>query len=315
MENRTGVVFPGQGCQRPGMGRDFYEAYGPSRDIYERASDALGMDVATLCFGDDERLGLTEFSQPAILTTEIAMVAGLEYQFGLTAQTWGGHSLGEYTALVASGALELEAAVRIVRERGRMMQEAVPVGVGGMVAVIGDEIDRDRLRGCFDSLQVELANDNEIGQVIVSGLVDDLAVVQERIRQAADTGADRFVELNVSAPFHCTLMESIGAPFRRVLEENRAGFDASRAGDVTCNVTGGFHECDESLIIDRLVEQLSGTVRWRDNMQALVERCTSFVEVGPGRPLRGFFRTIDVSVSGIISVRSAERAFARRLAS
>jgi len=297
------------------MGRDFYEAFATSRDIYERASAALGMDVAALCFGDDERLGRTEFSQPAILTTELAMVAGLESQFGLTAQTWGGHSLGEYTALVAAGALELESAVRIVRERGRLMQEAVPVGVGGMVAVIGDAINHDRLRGCFDSLQVELANDNEIGQVIVSGLINDLAVVQERIRLASDTGADRFVELSVSAPFHSTLMESVAVPFREVLLANLAGFDASRAGNVTCNVTGGFHECDERLLIDRLVQQISGTVRWRDNMQALVDRCTTFVEVGPGRPLRGFFRTIDVDVSGIISVRSAQRAFSTRLAS
>src|SRR5689334_12028618 len=124
----TTIVFPGQGTQRAGMGQDFHSWSTAARDVYAEASDALGLDLCALCFADDERLGLTELTQPAILATEIAMLRAIETELGLSASTYGGHSLGEYTALVACGALPLASAVRLVRERGRLMQDAVPVG-------------------------------------------------------------------------------------------------------------------------------------------------------------------------------------------
>jgi malonyl CoA-acyl carrier protein transacylase len=131
------IVFPGQGSQRPGMGKDFHERFAVAREVYAEASAAAGLDLEALCFGEDERLGLTEFTQPAILTTEIAMLRALEAEFGVEGELFAGHSLGEYTALVAAGVLALADAVRLVRKRGALMQQAVPAGEGAMIAVIG----------------------------------------------------------------------------------------------------------------------------------------------------------------------------------
>jgi [acyl-carrier-protein] S-malonyltransferase len=311
-QEQTAVVFPGQGCQRAGMGKDFYEAFPAARGVFEVASDALQLDLAGLCFGDDERLNLTEYAQPAILTTEVAMWRALESEFGVTGQAWGGHSLGEYTALVASGTLDLPTAVRVVRERGRLMQQAVPVGVGGMIALIGDNIDHDRLSECMEGLNVGLANDNAVDQVVVSGLSDHLEKARERIANDSGVGAGRMVDLTVSAPFHSALMKPIEDRFRAILSENLASFDAASATAVTCNASGLFHEGDAGSIIDQLVAQLSNTVRWRDNMEVLGDRCSTILEVGPGRPLRGFFDSIGITASSVTSVRSARRLFAKR---
>ena len=313
-QEQTAIVFPGQGCQRQGMGKDFYEAFSASRRVFEVASDALKLDLAGLCFGDDDRLNLTEYAQPAILTTEVAMLRGIEAEFGTRAQAWGGHSLGEYTALVASGTLELETAVRVVRERGRLMQQAVPVGVGGMIALIGDNIDHDLLSACLEDLQVELANDNAVDQVVVSGLSDHLDQARERIANDIGVGVGRMVALDVSAPFHSALMEPIEDRFREFLVENLAGIDAASASAVTCNVSGLFHAGDAGSIIDQLVAQLSHTVRWRDNMEVLGDRCSAVLEVGPGRPLRRFFDSIGITVDSVTSVRSARRLFAKKAA-
>lgn len=291
------------------MGKDFYEAFPLARQVYERASDALRLDLAGLCFGDDERLNLTEYAQPAILTTEVSMLRSIESEFGIKGHAWGGHSLGEYTALVASGTMELEAAVRVVRQRGRLMQQAVPVGAGGMIAVIGDTIDHDRLTDCMEGLRVDLANDNAAGQVVVSGLGDHLDQARDRIEKDRRVGVDRTVDLDVSAPFHSTLMKSIEGPFREVLEENLSDINDASAADVTCNVSGRFHEGNEQSIINRLVEQISSTVRWRDNMKVLADRCSNIVEMGPRRPLRGFFKSIGVAVDAVTTVRSAKRIF------
>ncbi len=313
-QEQTAVVFPGQGCQRAGMGKDFYEAFPSARQVFECASDALELDLAALCFGDDDRLELTEYAQPAILTTEVAMWRGIESEFGTRGQAWGGHSLGEYTALVASGTLPLEAAVRVVRERGRLMQEAVPVGVGGMIAVIGDNIDHDRLSACMHGLRVGLANDNAVDQVVVSGLCDHLETARARIARDSGVGAGRLVDLAVSAPFHSALMEPIEERFREVLVEHLADIDAAAATAVTCNVSGLFHEGDAGSIIDQLVAQVSHTVRWRDNMEVLGDRCSRVLEVGPGRPLRSFFDSIGIAAIAVTSVRSARRLLADKAA-
>lgn len=306
-EQQTAIVFPGQGCQRSGMGQEFHTAFPVAKQAYDEASEAAGLDLARLCFEDDERLGLTEYAQPAILTTEIAMLRALRAEFGLAATYYGGHSLGEYAALVAADALPLGVAVRLVRERGRLMQDAVPVGRGRMVAVIGHGLDEDVLTEAIDGLEVGVANDNSREQVVLSGLADDTRAAERWLTALLDGSPPRFVELDVSAPFHSTLMATIEDSYAAALQSERASFDAERATRVTSNFGGGFHSGNLDELIGCLVRQISGTVRWRANMEALVDRCDRVIEVGPGRPLRAFFKTVGVAVDTVTSVRSAEK--------
>jgi [acyl-carrier-protein] S-malonyltransferase len=306
----TTIVFPGQGSQRAGMGRDFFDRFTSSRRVYEEASDAAGFDVAALCFQDDERLSLTEYSQPAILTTQIAMVCALAEGWGVAAQRFGGHSLGEYSALAAAGVIPLVDAVRIVRERGRLMQAAVPVGEGCMVAVLGASLDRPAIAALLDGLGVDVANDNSDGQVVLSGPAAAVKQAGELLVATPATGAERIVELEVSAPFHSRRMQPIEASFAAVLADACGRGVVGRASSVTSNLTGGFHDADSTLVCERLVGQLSATVRWRDNMSAIAADGGPVFEVGPSRPLRGFFRTIGLDVTSIVDVRSAGRAFA-----
>ena len=303
----TTVVFPGQGSQRSGMGRDFDDRFDASRRAYDEASEALALDLRCLCFAPDDRLALTEYAQPAILVTEIAMLRGLAEAFGVTAERFGGHSLGEYTALVAAGVIELGDAVRIVRERGRLMQEAVPVGQGRMVAVVGESLDGEMIVRALDGLTVTVANDNSPDQVVLSGLVDDVRVAERRLAEGRAGAPLRLVPLDVSAPFHSPLMAPIEPAFAAVLEAASARWDAAGAPCVTSNLTGGFHDADLAALRTRLVRQISATVRWRSNMHALTNRPTRVIEVGPGRPLRGFFKAIGVPVESITDVRSAAR--------
>jgi len=305
----TAIVFPGQGSQRAGMGQDFHESSPPARLAFQEASEALGLDLTALCFTPDERLARTEFAQPAILVTEIAMLRALEAEIGLRASWFGGHSLGEYTALVAAGALPLGEATCLVRERGRLMQAAVPVGVGRMIAVIGDQLDRDRIETATADLQVSVANDNSPKQIVLSGVAADTRVAETRLPDALGCNL-RFIELDVSAPFHSSLMLPVEASFGPVLRAAGASIDPTRAGRVTSNYTGTFHAADRDAVIDSLIRQISGTVEWRANMEALAGQAARFVEVGPGRPLRGFFKALDIDVTAITDRRSTTRAAA-----
>ena len=290
------------------MGRDFHTEFAGARAVYEEASDALGLDVEGLCFGDDPRLGLTEFAQPAILATEIAMLRVLEAVADLPVAAWGGHSLGEYTALVAAGALPLATALRIVRTRGRLMQDAAPAGRGGMVAVIGSALDCAAITRAVADLVVDVANDNSREQIVLSGLADHVQEARSRLAPLAT----RLVPLDVSAPFHSRLMAGIEPAFAAVLRESSSMLVAERAATVTANVTGDFHRPDPDAVVDHLVRQVSGTVRWRDNMDALRSHGTRVLEIGPAAPLRGFFRTVGIAVEPITSVRALARLDARR---
>ena len=177
------VVFPGQGSQRPGMGKDFYEQIPVCRETYEEAADALGWDVSKMCFGEDERLNLTEYTQPCIVTTEIAMLRGLSKRYGFASEYFGGHSLGEFTALVAAGVMPLAETLKIVQTRGKLMQEAVPVGVGGMAAVISEDIDIEMLTKIMDGLNADVANINSTNQVVISGELPAIDETEKRITQ------------------------------------------------------------------------------------------------------------------------------------
>ena len=287
----TVVVFPGQGSQKMGMAQDFHGTYAESRRVFEQASSALGLDMCALCFEEDERLHLTEFTQPAILTAEIAMLRALEAHHGLQAERWGGHSLGEYTALVAAGALPLEEGVCIVAERGRRMQIAVPPGEGAMAAIIHRELDLSRIEGAIEGLSVDIANHNAVNQVVISGTRADVEVAVERYRGTPEGGGARVRMLTVSAPFHSRLMGPIEPGFRTVLAA--AGWDAPASASVVSNTSGTMHDGTLEGLLGRLTGQISGTVRWMDCMHTLLEGADRIIEVGPGRPLRGFFRGLD----------------------
>lgn len=309
--NDIAVVFPGQGAQRPGMGKDFYEQIPRCRQTYEEAADTLGWDVSAMCFGEDERLNLTEYTQPCIVTTEIAMLRGLAERYGFASKFFGGHSLGEFTALVAAGVMPLNETLKIVQARGKLMQEAVPVGVGGMAAVISTEIDVNMLRQLIFDLPVDVANINSAHQVVLSGKASALPEAEKRLAQVlASQKTFRYVHLNVSAPFHSRFMKSIEDLFSQVLKEKGKNIKPQYAPEVTSNYTGGFHVNDEAKIRENLVKQLSNTVHWRENMQSLASKASDVYEIGPGRPLRDFFKTIGVTCQTITGLAAADKSFA-----
>ncbi|MBS3808765.1 MAG: ACP S-malonyltransferase [Desulfobacterales bacterium] len=311
MENTaTAVVFPGQGAQRPGMGKDFYDNIEISRKTYQEASDVLGWDVGALCFSEDERMNLTEFAQPCILATEIAMLRGMQDLYGFCPDYFGGHSLGEYTAMVAAGAISFPDALKIVETRGSLMQEASPPGQGAMAAVIAKNIDIERIREILRGLPVDMANINSTDQVVISGRADSMDSARERIaKEIGDEENMRFVPLNVSAPFHSRFMNVVKDKFREVLTAVAARLNSGNAARVTSNYTGWFHSDMTASIIEALVAQLSGSVKWRDNMQALAEKSQRIYEIGPNRPLKNFFRSLDINCRSITTFSAAEREF------
>jgi [acyl-carrier-protein] S-malonyltransferase/trans-AT polyketide synthase/acyltransferase/oxidoreductase domain-containing protein len=311
-KDKIAVVFPGQGAQRPGMGKDFYENVPVSREVYEEASQAAGWDIAAMCFGEDERLNLTEFTQPCILTTEVAMLRSLQMLFGFSPALFGGHSLGEFTALVASGALPLSEAVRIVQIRGRLMQEAVPVGVGAMAAVISDNLDMEIVRIALKDLPIDVANINSANQVVISGEAVAMPDAESRLQEVlAKDKAFRFIPLNVSAPFHSRFMSTIVEPFGDTLRVVGKGIDHERSITVTSNYRGGFHSGLYEDLIYNLVSQLNNSVLWVDNMKSLASQTDTIYEVGPGRPLRDFFKSINISCTSITTFSTAERTFVK----
>ncbi len=299
-------VFPGQGSQKPGMGKDFHDAYPAAREAFSEASDALGLDVGKLCFEEDPRLDLTEFTQPAILTTEIAMVRVLARDFGLEASCFGGHSLGEYTALCAAGVLSLATAARLVRRRGALMQAAVPAGQGAMAAVVSEGVAARGLAAVLDPLGVDVANENALDQVVLSGPAAEVAKAAELVPTLCEGKPCRVVPLNVSAPFHSRGMCGIEPEFQGLLEA--AELDPARATPVTSNYTGRLHEPARAAVVEALTRQISGTVRWIDNMRVLDKAAGAIYEVGPSRILRGFFAGLGREVPSLMSVRTIERA-------
>jgi [acyl-carrier-protein] S-malonyltransferase/trans-AT polyketide synthase/acyltransferase/oxidoreductase domain-containing protein len=289
------------------MGKDFHDAFALAREAFAEASEGAGLDLAAIVFAeDDERLNLTEYTQPCILAAEIAMFRVLQSEFGLRPEFFAGHSLGEYTALVASGSLELREAARLVRRRGALMQQAVPPGEGAMAAVIGKSLDLEEIRRALDGLEVDPANHNSPSQIVISGSAEDV----ERARELLVAPGRRFVPLNVSAPFHSRFMRPVEGQFAEELA--RARLDAALAPRVASNFTGGFHSDDETSVRENLVRQISGTVRWVDNMRALAARADRIVEIGPARPLSGFFRELGISTTAVVSLKSAERALRGR---
>ncbi len=304
------VVFPGQGAQRRGMGKDFFDNVTASRNTYEEASQALGWDVANLCFEENDQLDMTEFAQPCILTTEIAMLRGLESLYDFKPQFFGGHSLGEYTALVAAGAMPFDQAVQAVQVRGQLMQKAAPPGTGAMAAVIADNLDAAFLKKVIGGLNIDVANINSSSQLVISGDASNMAAAETKLTEILGRESDmRFIRLNVSAPFHSRFMQPVEAEFKKVLEAFSDQLVPENALRVTSNFTGKFHSGIRETIIDNLVSQLSNPVRWTDNMTALSQKSRDIYEIGPDRPLRRFFKGLDVTCRSITKLSAAERTF------
>lgn len=294
------VVFPGQGAQKPGMGKDFFERYAESRAVFDEASTAAGYDLRALCFEDTGRLALTEFQQPAILTVEIAMLAALKAHHGWKPEFFGGHSLGEYTALVAAGVLQLGDAVRLVALRGQRMQEAVPAGTGAMTAIIHADLDMAWLRQSAAAFGVDVGNHNALDQAALSGLAEAVAAAVAAVKAAPEVRA-RAIPLRVSAPFHSRHMTSVEEPLAAALR-GLERVAAPKAVHVLSNATGSFHTGSRADLEQRLVDQVASTVLWVDCMRELVDRDCNVLEVGPGRPLRGFFASLGVEIHSVTSV-------------
>jgi [acyl-carrier-protein] S-malonyltransferase len=284
-------LFPGQGSQSVGMGKDLAEKYPLARQTFAEADEALGYRLSKLCFeGPEDQLRLTETTQPAILTTSVATWRVLN-QKGLNCSFAAGHSLGEYSAHVIAGTMDFADAVRTVRNRGKYMQEAVPVGVGAMAAILGMGLEKVTAL-CHDIAQDQIcepANINSPEQVVISG---HAAAVERATKLASERGAKRAIMLPVSAPFHCALMQP--AQDRLVANLNAAKFQNPRI-PVICNVDANVVR-DAEPSRDALVRQVTGAVKWEPSMRLLISHgVQTFVEVGPGKVLRGLMRQIDRS--------------------
>jgi [acyl-carrier-protein] S-malonyltransferase len=290
-------VFPGQGAQKVGMGRALAGAFPVCRDTFAEADEALGERLSALCFdGPEDRLMLTENTQPAILAMSTA-VARLAVSRGLTPAFAAGHSLGEYSAHVAAGTLSFADALRTVRRRGQYMQEAVPVGTGAMAAILG--LDADGVaRACAEAAQGEVvtpANLNAPGQIVIAG---HTAAVQRAGERAKALGAKRAIPLAVSAPFHCPLMQPAEA---RLAPDLRALAAHDPAVPVVANVDAEPKRTAADAI-EALIRQVSSPVRWEDVVKRLVaEGVTRFVELGPGTVLAGLIKKIDRGVT-VVSI-------------
>jgi [acyl-carrier-protein] S-malonyltransferase len=284
-------LFPGQGSQAVGMGKELADKYPVARQTFDEADEALGYQLSQLCFdGPEEKLRLTEITQPAILTASVAALRVL-HEKGLHPTFVAGHSLGEYSAHVAAGTITFADAVRTVRNRGKYMQEAVPVGVGAMAAILG--MDLEKVTGvCADAAQGEVcapANINSAEQIVISG---HAAAVERATKIASERGAKRAIMLSVSAPFHCSLMK----PAQDRLAADLQSLRFQKPGvPIVCNVDAALIE-DADRSRDALVRQVTGAVQWARSMQLLIDKgIQTFVEVGPGKVLCGLMRQIDRS--------------------
>jgi len=290
-ENMIALLFPGQGSQAVGMGKDLAEKYPVARDTFEEADDALGYKLSTVCFeGPEDQLRLTEITQPAILTVSIAALRVLETRIPKPSYV-AGHSLGEYSAHVAAGTFGFADAVRTVSNRGKYMQEAVPVGVGAMAAILGMDLEKVTAV-CHDAAQSEVcepANINSPEQIVISG---NTAAVERAAKLADERGAKRAKLLPVSAPFHCSLMK----PAQDRLEADLDALKLQRpVYPVACNVEAEL-VTDDLRARDTLVRQVTGSVKWDQCMHLLIGKgVQTFIEVGPGKVLCGLMRQIDRS--------------------
>lgn len=299
----TAFIFPGQGAQVVGMGKDFYEKYEESREIFDKASELLGFDMKELCFENEKDINITEYTQPALLTVSVAILRVLE-QKGIRPDVCAGLSLGEYCAMVASEVMSFDDAVKTVRQRGILMQEAVPLGVGAMCAVLG--LDGETVnKVCQGVDDVYVANYNCPGQIVISGKAE---AVEQAAGLLKEAGAKRCMMLNVSGPFHSPLLREAGDKLAEVLKDVKLN-DGFTIPYVT-NVTAEYVNTTEE-IRELLRKQVSSSVMWQQSVENMIAKgVDTFVEIGPGKTLAGFMKRInkEVRMVNIGSVEDLEKA-------
>ena len=288
---KAAFIFPGQGAQKIGMGKDFYETFEVSKAVYDQASSWLGMDVCELCFEENDRLDITRYTQVALLTTELAILKAVEEK-GIRPAVTAGLSLGEYAAITAAGKISLEDALRVIDKRGLYMQEAVPVG-GAMSAVIG--LDMEVIRKVCEETEgiVEVANDNCPGQTVISGEAEAVTAAGEALKTA---GARMVTPLKVSGPFHSSMLKGAGDRLKPELEKVQwVNSDIPYVSNTTAELVE-----DKDKILPLLVRQVSESVRWQEDVKVMTDMgVDTFIEIGPGKTLAGFMKRIDRKIKCI----------------
>ena len=299
--NKLAFIFPGQGAQKVGMGKDFYETFDNVKEIFDSACEWLDLDIKALCFEENDKLDLTEYSQPALVTTCLAMADVLRNK-GIEPDISAGLSLGEYCAIATAGAISVKDAITTVRKRGILMEQAVPAGKGSMAAVMGMETEKIE-EVLADIADVSIANYNCPGQIVITGLAEAVEEASEKLKAA---GGRRVIPLNVSGPFHSAMLATAGKELGKVLEG--VTLHELKIPYVT-NVTAEYVE-DPAETKALLEKQISSSVRWQQSVENMIRQgVDTFIEIGPGRTLAGFMRKIDrnVKVYNIQTVEDAEK--------
>ncbi len=300
--SKIAFIYPGQGAQYIGMGQEFYEQTETGKKTFDKASELLGFSMPDLCFKENDQLNITEYTQAAMVTVSIAMTKVLN-ELGVFADVTAGLSLGEYAALFAAGVMREEDAITVVRQRGILMQEAVPAGIGAMAAILA--LENETIEKVTKDIEdVWIANYNCPGQTVISGKKEAVDLACEKLKEA---GAKRTLSLNVSGPFHSGMLVQAGEKLGKVLE----GISLNTPSiPYVANVTADY-VTDASKVRDLLTRQVSSSVRWQQSVETMIADGTdTFVEIGPGKTLSGFMKKIsrDVKVMNIEKLADMEKA-------